>query len=72
MPGPGGVVSALAQLLLRGQHQQHDLLLVGREGLLCPDPLPQARPHQLGGREEKQLLPVSWTGQTRTVSVKAL
>ena len=64
MSSPGGVVSAPPQLLLRGQHQQHDLLLVGREGLLCPDPLPQTGPHQLGGSEEKQLIPVSWTGQT--------
>ena len=55
-------MQAPPQLLLRGQHQQHDLLLVGREGLLRPDPLPQAGPHQLGGSEEKQLIPVSWTG----------
>ena len=62
MSSPGGMVSAPAQLLLGGQHPQHDLLLGGREGLLCPHPLPEAGPYQLGGSEEKQLIPVSWPG----------
>ena len=59
LPGTGGVVPAPPQLLPRGQHQQHDLGLGGRQGLQCSHPQPEAGSDRLGDSEEEQLLPVS-------------